>query len=134
MSAHEIHAGHDDHGHDHDDLHVTKGDYVKGFLLAVILTVIPFWLVMADVIQNRTTAVLVLGIFAMVQVVVHMVFFLHMNPKSEGGWNLFALIFTAVLLVIVLAGTLWVMHNMNTHMMPGAHDMHRMQDAVQSLP
>ena len=57
-----------------------------------------------------------------------------MNPKSEGGWNLFALIFTAVLLVIVLAGTLWVMHSMNTHMMPGAHDMHRMQDAVQSLP
>ena len=67
MSAHELHAGHDDHGHDHDDLHVTKGDYVKGFILAVILTVIPFWLVMADVIQNRTTAVLVLGIFAMVQ-------------------------------------------------------------------
>ena len=33
MSAHDIHAGHDDH-HDHDDLHVTMGDYVKGFILA----------------------------------------------------------------------------------------------------
>jgi cytochrome o ubiquinol oxidase operon protein cyoD len=39
-----------------------------------------------------------------------------------------------VLLVIVLSGTLWVMHNMNTNMMPGTHDMHRMQEAVQSLP
>jgi cytochrome o ubiquinol oxidase operon protein cyoD len=42
MSAHDIHAGHDDH-HDHDDLHVTMGDYVKGFILAVILTAIPFY-------------------------------------------------------------------------------------------
>ena len=100
--------------------HVSVKEYVTGFVLSVVLTAIPFWLVILA--------------FAMVQVVVHMVYFLHMNPKSEGGWNLFALIFTAVLLVIVLAGTLWVMHNMNTHMMPGAHDMHRMQDAVQSLP
>ncbi|HEY0859450.1 MAG TPA: cytochrome C oxidase subunit IV family protein, partial [Pseudoxanthomonas sp.] len=86
------------------------------------------------VLPTPAVTTLVILAFAMVQVVVHMVFFLHMNPKSEGGWNLFALIFTAVLLVIVLAGTLWVMHNMNTHMMPGAHDMHRMRDAVQSLP
>ena len=60
------------------------------------------------------------------QILVHMVYFLHMNPKSEGGWNLLALIFTAVLLVIVLIGTLWVMHHMNTNMMPSMHDMERM--------
>ncbi|WP_312304893.1 cytochrome o ubiquinol oxidase subunit IV [Diaphorobacter nitroreducens] len=118
MSAHEIHAGHDDHGHDHDDLHVTKGDYVKGFLLAVILTVIPFWLVMADVIQNRTTAVLVLGIFAMVQVVVHMVYFLHMNGKIQGGWTMLSTIFTIVFLAVTIIGTLWVMFHMNANMMP----------------
>jgi cytochrome o ubiquinol oxidase operon protein cyoD len=56
MSAHDIHAGHDDH-HDHDDLHVTMGDYVKGFILAVILTAIPFYLVMNNIITDRTTAV-----------------------------------------------------------------------------
>ncbi|MEG0947338.1 MAG: cytochrome o ubiquinol oxidase subunit IV, partial [Comamonas sp.] len=66
MSAHDIHAGHGDHHEEHDDLHVTSGDYIKGFILAVILTVIPFWLVMADVIQNRTTVVMVLGLFAVV--------------------------------------------------------------------
>jgi cytochrome o ubiquinol oxidase operon protein cyoD len=32
-----------------------------------------------------------------------MIFFLHMNAKSEGGWNLLALLFTVVLVVIVLA-------------------------------
>ena len=124
--AHE--SAHDAHGHG------SMRDYVIGFVLSVILTVIPFWLVMGEVLESRVWTVALIMLFGAVQIVVHMVYFLHMNPKSEGGWNLFALIFTAVLLVIVLAGTLWVMHNMNTHMMPGAHDMHRMQDAVQSLP
>ena len=121
MSAHDIHAGHDDH-HDHDDLHVTMGDYVKGFILAVILTAIPFYLVMNNVITDRSTAVAVLGIFAIVQVLVHMVYFLHMNGKIQGGWTMLSTIFTVIFLAIAISGTLWVMHNMNTHMMP-THEM-----------
>ena len=97
-------------------------DYVKGFILAVILTAIPFWLVMADVIQDRNTIVLVLGGFAIVQIVVHMVYFLHMNGKIQGGWTLLSTIFTAVFLSIAIAGTLWVMFHMNSNMMP-EHNM-----------
>jgi cytochrome o ubiquinol oxidase operon protein cyoD len=122
MSAHNSHAhahagGHVDH-HDHDDLHVSQGDYVKGFILAVILTVIPFGLVMGNVIQDRATAVLVLGGFAVVQIIVHMVYFLHMNGKIEGGWTMLSTIFTIVFLAIAIAGTLWVMFHMNSNMMP----------------
>ena len=123
MSAHDIHAGHDDH-HDHDDLHVTMGDYVKGFILAVILTAIPFYLVMNNVITDRTTAVAVLGLFAVIQVVVHMVYFLHMNGKIQGGWTMLSTIFTVIFLAIAISGTLWVMFHMNTNMMPG-HEMHQ---------
>ncbi len=123
--------------HDHDDFledgipHVNAGEYATGFILSVILTAIPFWLVMGKVLPTPTITSLVILGFAMVQVVVHMVYFLHMNPKSEGGWNLIALIFTAVLLIIVLVGTLWVMHHMNTNMMPGTHDMQDMLQSVQ---
>ena len=121
MSAHELHAAHggghhDDHGH--DDLHVTRGDYIKGFILAVILTAIPFWLVMGNVLQNRSTLVLVLGVFAAVQIVVHMVYFLHMNGKIQGGWTMLSTLFTIVFVVVTVAGTLWVMFHMNTNMMP----------------
>ncbi|MBD7961828.1 cytochrome o ubiquinol oxidase subunit IV [Comamonas sp. Sa2CVA6] len=123
MSAHDIHAGHGDHHEEHDDLHVTSGDYIKGFILAVILTVIPFWLVMADVIQNRTTVVMVLGLFAVVQVVVHMVYFLHMNGKIQGGWTMMSTIFAIVFVIITLAGTLWVMFHMNANMMPAHKDI-----------
>ena len=123
MSAHELHAGlggdhHDDHHGHGDDLHVTRSDYIKGFVLAVILTAIPFWLVMAGVIQNRTTAVLVLGVLAAVQIVVHMVYFLHMNGKIQGGWTMLSTLFTIVFVAVTLAGTLWVMFHMNANMMP----------------
>lgn len=110
------------HDHDHHDAdipHVSLKEYLTGFVLAVILTVIPFWLVMGDVFESSTTTVMVILGFALVQIVVHMVFFLHMNFHSEGGWNMLALIFTLILVFITLAGSLWVMHNLNVNMMPG---------------
>lgn len=89
-----------------------------GFVLSIILTAIPFWLVMGNIISDRSTAVMVLGGFAVVQILVHMVFFLHMNGKIEGGWTLLSTIFTVVFVAIGIAGTLWVMFHMNTNMMP----------------
>jgi cytochrome o ubiquinol oxidase operon protein cyoD len=128
--AHDVHAD-DDHGHDDDGIpHVSAREYLNGFLLSVVLTAIPFGLVMGGVTSHPTVLSVVLLAFAAVQVVVHMVYFLHMNTRSEGGWNLLALVFTAVLVVIVLSGSLWVMHHLNSNMMPSDHDMQNMQ----SLP
>jgi len=125
----ELVHGHDDHHHHHDDgmPHVSFKGYMTGFLLSVFLTAIPFWLVMAKVIpDNKITTVIVLG-FAVVQLLVHMVYFLHLDSSSEGGWNMLALIFTAMLLVIMFSGSLWVMYHMNTNMMPTtAQDMRNM--------
>lgn len=115
---------HDNHGHGHDDHHGDVGphsslrEYAIGFVLSVILTAISFWLVMAKVIADRNTAVLVLGAFAVLQILVHMVFFLHMNGKVEGGWTLLSTIFTVVFVAIAISGTLWVMFHMNANMMP----------------
>jgi len=82
---------------------------------------------MGHVIKDSSTTALVILAFAVVQIVVHMVYFLHMDAKSEGGWNMLALIFTLVLVVITLAGSLWVMYHMNTNMMPhSVHDMKNM--------
>ena len=90
--------GHDDHGHHEQDdgNHGTMKEYAIVFVLFVILTAIPFWLVMAKVFdKSSTTAFVILG-FAAVQVVVHMVYFLHMNGKNEGGWTLLSTLFTPV--------------------------------------
>jgi cytochrome o ubiquinol oxidase operon protein cyoD len=124
--GHEHHA--DDHGHDDSGAsHSTLKGYVTGFILAVVLTAIPFWLVMGKVFESSSTTALVLMAFAAVQIVVHMIYFLHMNTRSEGGWSFLALLFTLLIVGIALAGSLWVMYHMNANMMPmSIHDMKNM--------
>ena len=130
MSQLDHHGDHDDHGHHDEDAghdHGSLRSYVTGFVLSVILTAIPFWLVMGKVFNNSSTTALVIMAFAVVQIVVHMVYFLHMNARSEGGWTMLALIFTVLLVVITLAGSIWVMYHLNHNMMPmSVHDMKNM--------
>lgn len=122
---HAGHGGHDDHHDDGGHSHGSFKSYMTGFVLSVILTAIPFWLVMGKVFDKSSTTALVILAFAAVQIVVHMIYFLHMNTKSEHGWTFLALIFTVVLVVITLSGSLWVMYHLNHNMMPGMMgDMH----------
>jgi len=115
--AHDGHGDHDDHDEQHG-LHATFGGYVVGFVLSVILTAIPFWIVMTKAIENSGFTIVAILAFAAVQIVVHMVFFLHMTPKAEGGWSMMALGFTIILVVITLSGSLWVMFHLKSNMMP----------------
>jgi cytochrome o ubiquinol oxidase operon protein cyoD len=117
MSAHDE-LQHAHHGHDDLGIHATFKGYMTGFVLAVILTIIPFWLVMGHVIKDSSTAAVIILGLAAVQIVVHMIYFLHMNSKSEGGWNMLALVFTIVLVVITLSGSIWIMYHLNHNMMP----------------
>jgi len=110
---------HEDAGHPQGTL---RG-YVTGFVLAAVLTAIPFWLVMSDIFDNKTITALTIMAFAAAQIVVHMIYFLHMNPRSEGGWTLMALGFTIIVVVITLSGSLWVMYHLNTNMMLTPHEM-----------
>ena len=129
MSAHQTPAGGHDHGHGHDHHddhdshdHGSFKSYSMGFLLSVVLTAIPFWLVMDNVIPKSTTMGVVLLVFAAMQIVVHVIYFLHLNARSENGWNMLAIIFTGMLVFIMLSGSLWVMYHLNHNMMPGMMD------------
>jgi cytochrome o ubiquinol oxidase operon protein cyoD len=102
----------------HEGAHGTFRGYVTGFILAVVLTAIPFWLVMGNVLGDTLRTSIVIMAFAAVQIVVHMIYFLHMNTKSEGGWTFLALAFTLTLVVITLTGSIWVMYHMDQNMMP----------------
>lgn len=108
-----VHAHGDAHGHG------SKRSYLVGFALSSVLTAIPFWLVMANPLNNPgVTAALVIA-FAVIQILVHTVCFLHVNTQGEGGWTLIAYVFTGVILLITIAGSLWIMYHLNTNMMPG---------------
>ena len=113
-------AGHETaHGeHPSERAHGTFGGYMTGFVLSVILTAVPFWLVMGNVLGDTLRTSIVIMALAAVQIVVHMVYFLHMNTKSEGGWTFLALVFTLTLVVVTLVGSIWVMYHMDQNMMP----------------
>ena len=111
---HDSPAGHHDAASEHGSL---KG-YLIGFGLSVVLTAIPFWLVMTGALHSAAATTVAILALAAVQIVVHMIFFLHMNAKSENGWTMMALIFTVVMVVIVLSGSIWVMYHLNANMMP----------------
>lgn len=99
--------------------HGSRRSYLIGFALSAVLTAAAFWLVMANPIGNSAvTATLVIA-FAVLQILVHTFCFLHVNTQGEGGWTLLAYIFTAVILVITIAGSLWIMYHLNSNMMPG---------------
>lgn len=122
IDAHAAHdtahnASHESHGEPHGP-HLTLDGYLIGFGLSVILTAIPFGLVMSGVLESKTATAFAITILAVVQIVVHMVYFLHLDPRSEGGWNLMALIFTAVILIIAVTGSLWIMYHLQQNMMP----------------
>lgn len=91
-----------------------------GFLLAVILTLIPFGLVMTDAFEDTATTALIVMSLGVVQIIVHMVYFLQMNRRAEGSWVLPAFIVTVLLVAILLVGTLWGMAPLDGNAVPGS--------------
>jgi cytochrome o ubiquinol oxidase subunit IV len=119
MSTHSIephshHEGASTDGHDHG----SYKSYLTGFVLSVILTAIPFAIVMSGGFESRAVTAVVVIAFAIAQILVHMVYFLHMNSRSDEGWTMLSMIFTVIVVVIMLAGSLWVMYHLNSNMMP----------------
>jgi cytochrome o ubiquinol oxidase operon protein cyoD len=106
----------------HDAPHGTMRDYVVGFLASVVLTAIPFWLVMGGPPLSKGVIAFIVIAFAAIQMVVHVVYFLHLKSGSEDGWNMTSLVFTLIIVVITLAGSIWVMFHLDANMMPG-HDV-----------
>ncbi|HDT6077820.1 MULTISPECIES: cytochrome o ubiquinol oxidase subunit IV [Aeromonas] len=100
----------------HGASHGSAQSYLVGFVLSIILTAIPFWMVMDGSFSHSATLMTVVGM-AVVQIFVHLVYFLHMNTSSEERWNLTALVFTVLIIAIVVVGSLWIMYNLNINMM-----------------
>jgi cytochrome o ubiquinol oxidase operon protein cyoD len=98
--------------------HASVKSYMIGFVLAIILTAIPFGLVMQQGHYGFSADTVVSAILALavVQVFVHVVYFLHMDRSAEQRWNVVAFAFTAMILVIVVSGSIWIMHNATSNM------------------
>ncbi|QWT19492.1 cytochrome o ubiquinol oxidase subunit IV [Bacillus sp. NP157] len=99
--------------------HGSARSLAVGSTLSIVLTAIPFWLVMAGVLHSPSATIATIFAFALAQIVVHVACFLHVDAKSEDGWTLLSFLFTAIIVVITIVGSVWVMYHMDANMMPG---------------
>jgi cytochrome o ubiquinol oxidase operon protein cyoD len=89
--------------------------YFVGFVLAVVLTAIPFYLVYNHALPP-SRIMYVIAVAAVLQILVHLRFFLHLNFTTTPRENLLALAFTTVLLVLMVGGSLWIMIDLHSRM------------------
>ncbi len=88
------------------------GIYVFGFITCSILTLISFWAVMSETFAKNDILIIIF-ISAIIQFIVQVVCFLRLNTQTEQGrMNVMSLLFTGVILVAVIAGSLWIMWNL----------------------
>jgi cytochrome o ubiquinol oxidase operon protein cyoD len=96
--------------------------YTIGLLLAVILTAVSFWAADTSLLWAPGIP-LGLTVLAIAQMGVHLVFFLHITTGPDNTNNVLALAFGVLIVTIVVAGSLWIMANLNDSMMPPAELM-----------
>lgn len=97
--------------HDHHDAHEAHGSfksYVIGFVLSLVLTIIPLVVVLNDMLEG-TPAMVVLLVAAVLQFVVQLLFFMHLREEKKPRWNLMALILGIFILLTIVIGSIWIM-------------------------
>ncbi|RXJ73214.1 cytochrome o ubiquinol oxidase subunit IV [Veronia nyctiphanis] len=98
--------------------HGSVKEYVQGLIFSIVLTMVPFAMVMAEI-GSKQLIVGVIMIFAVAQILVQLVYFLHMNTSSEQMWNTSSAVFVVVIVAIILVGSLWIMDHLNHNMLMG---------------
>ncbi len=96
--------------------HGSLKSYIVGFILSILLTIIPYYLVVNHGLAHDVTILAIVGL-GVLQLLVQLVFFLHLNTSSEQRWNLMTFVFTVLILAIIVIGSLWIMWNLDYNMM-----------------
>lgn len=106
--------------------HGTLRAYLIGFVLSLLLTALSFFLVVKQSFAREFLLYLI-ACFAFLQATIQMIFFLHIGQEAKPRFETITLIFTLVILVVIVVGSLWVMNDLDERMMPGMnmHEMHK---------
>ena len=99
------------------DIAANVRSYVIGLALAILLTVASFWVLHTKLIWAPGIG-MALAVLAVAQMGVHLVFFLHITTGPDNTNNVLALAFGVLIVTLVVAGSLWIMANLNHHYMP----------------
>ena len=91
--------------------------YLYGLALAVVLTLASFWAAQTHLIYGPGVPVAI-AVFAVAQMGVHLVFFLHITTAPDNTNNALALAFGILIAGLIVFGSLWIMDHLNHNLMP----------------
>lgn len=91
--------------------------YVVGFILSLVFTFIPYYLVVEKVFAGSALLVTIFG-FAILQMIIQIVFFLHLGREKGPRWQLAFFVSTVGIILVVVAGSLWIMNHLHYNMTP----------------
>jgi cytochrome o ubiquinol oxidase subunit IV len=107
-------------GDEHIDGHEIAGDvgsYLIGLALATLLTIVSFFIAQTTLVWAPSIPV-ALAVLAITQMGVHLVFFLHITTGPDNVNNVMALAFGVLIVLLLMAGSLWIMAHLNHNKMP----------------
>ena len=104
-------------GAPHDSMLSETMSYVIGLVLALVLTVISFWVASTSAIWGPGVAVGLIEL-AIAQMGIHLVFFLHITTGPDNTNNVLALDFGVLIVFLIITGSLWILSNLTTPMPP----------------
>ncbi|GAB3788969.1 cytochrome o ubiquinol oxidase subunit IV [Dyella agri] len=97
--------------------HGSFGGYVVGYIAAMLLTIAAF--VMAPSTNMAPFSIEAgLAVLAIAQMLVHLIFFLHINTAPVQKTNVMAFAATMLIIAIVVIGSMWIMAHLNHNMVP----------------
>ncbi|MBS9777352.1 MAG: cytochrome o ubiquinol oxidase subunit IV [Gammaproteobacteria bacterium] len=98
--------------------HGSVKEYITGLALSIVLTLIPFGLVLFGGMSNSAVMAVII-VCAIAQLLVQAIFFLHMNGSSSQSWNTTSAIYTIFTVLFFIIGTIWIFNHANHNMLMG---------------
>ncbi len=89
--------------------------YITGFASSIFLTLIPYFLV-TNHIGSTYVLLTVILFFALLQMIVQLIFFLHLGRETKPRWKLAVMISFVGIILIIVGGSIWIMAHLNYSM------------------
>lgn len=91
--------------------------YTVGFLLSIVVTFVAYIIAKEGIFAGWIGIYIILGL-AIIQLIIQAFFFLHITEEKRPRFNLLTFCFMIMIIFILVAGSIWIMHNLDYNMMP----------------
>jgi cytochrome o ubiquinol oxidase operon protein cyoD len=102
--------------------------YITGFIFSIILTLVAYYAVTQHIFTRNILVIYIIGL-ALIQFAVQLLYFLHLGEDTKPRFKTMVFLLMLMVVLIVVVGSLWIMHNLDYRMMP---DQHHVNDYLKS--